>query len=219
MYCPAHFEETRVELLQQLIAEHPLATVVRIGPDGLVADHVPLLYVPGDTGWGHLIGHVARANSLWQMPPEEELLLVFQGPQTYISPNWYATKAESGKVVPTWNYAVVHVHATLAPVHEREALLDILTRLTKRHEATQPHPWHLTDAPTEFTDKMLGQIVGLRLEIRRLQGKWKVSQNQPEVNQIGVVAGLLEQGTDDSTMMAQIVEATVMKANQPAQTR
>lgn len=192
MYCPAPFEEQRPEVLRQLIAAHPLATIVRLGPDGLAADHLPVLHVPadGDGGHGHLIGHVARANPLWQAQPDEELLLVFQGPQTYISPNWYATKAEAGKVVPTWNYAVVHAHATLTPMHEPEAVLSILKRLTQRHEATQPHPWQVDDAPADFTHKLLEHIVGVRLDIRRMQGKWKVSQNQPAANRASVMTSL-----------------------------
>jgi len=207
MYCPAPFEEQRPEVLQRLIAEHPLATIVRLGPDGLVADHVPVLHMPADRegGHGHLIGHVARANPLWQARPDEELLLVFQGPQNYISPNWYATKAETSKVVPTWNYVVVHAHATLTPVHEAEAVLSILKRLTQRHEATQPHAWQVEDAPTDFTHKLLAHIVGVRFDIRRMQGKWKVSQNQPEVNRASVASGLIEQGSDAAGAMAEWV--------------
>lgn len=202
MYCPTHFEEQRPEVLQSLIAGHPLATIVRHGQDGLTADHVPLLHAPALNGPGHLIGHVARANPLWQVAPDEELLLVFQGPQTYISPNWYATKADGGKVVPTWNYIVVHVHAKLSPIHEPNAVLNILTQLTAQHESAQPHPWQVTDAPTEFTQKLLGQIVGVRFEIRSMQGKWKVSQNQPAVNRASVAAGLLTQGESTATSMA-----------------
>lgn len=206
MYCPVQFDEQRPEVLQQLISEHPLATIVRQGAEGLVADHVPLLHVPASDGHGHLIGHVARANPLWQANPDEELLLVFQGPQAYISPNWYATKAEGGKVVPTWNYAVVHVHATLSPEHEPAAILDILTRLTTQHEATQPHPWQVADAPADFTRKLLDNIVGVRMQIRRIQGKWKVSQNQPEANRASVVSGLIGQGGDTSAAMAGLVQ-------------
>ncbi len=207
MYCPAQFDEQRPEVLQQLIAKHPLATIVRLAPDGLVADHVPVLHVPADSesGHGHLIGHVARANPLWQVRPDDELLLVFQGPQTYISPNWYATKTEAGKVVPTWNYAVVHAHATLTPLHEPEAVLGILKRLTQQHEAAQPHPWQVDDAPADFTHKLLEHIVGVRLDIRRMQGKWKVSQNQPEVNRASVISGLIEQGGDAAGAMAELV--------------
>ena len=207
MYCPAHFEEQRPELLRQLIADHPLATIVRQGEDGLVADHVPLLHEPCAQGHGNLIGHVARANPLWQADPAQELLLVFQGPQTYISPNWYATEAEGGKVVPTWNYAVVHVHATLKPVHEPEALLDILEQLTRQHEATQPHPWQVGDAPADFTHKLLEHIVGVRLEIRRMQGKWKVSQNQPETNRAKVASALSASTNSVSQAMATLILA------------
>lgn len=205
MYCPAHFEERRPEVLQQLIADHPLATIVRMGEEGLVADHVPLLHVPCADGHGHLMGHVARANPLWQAKPEEELLLVFQGPQTYISPNWYATKAEGGKVVPTWNYAVVHVHATLTPVHEPGPLLGILEQLTRQHEATQPHPWQVGDAPADFTHKLLAHIVGVRLDIRRMQGKWKVSQNQPQSNRAQVAAALRASTNSVSQAMAALI--------------
>lgn len=205
MYCPTHFEERRPEVLQQLIAEQPLATIVRRDKGGLMAEHVPLLHVPADVGHGSLVGHVARANPLWEAPPDEELLLVFQGPQTYISPNWYATKAEGGKVVPTWNYAVLHVHATLSPVHEPDAVREILTLLTNRHEAQQPHPWQVADAPADFTHKLLNNIVGVRFDILRMQGKWKVSQNQPEVNRASVVSGLTAQGSDAAAAMARLV--------------
>ncbi len=206
MYCPAQFEEQRPEVLQQLMAEHALATIVRQGENGLVADHVPLLHMPCADGHGHLMGHVARANPLWRACPDEEMLLVFQGPQTYISPNWYATKSEGGKVVPTWNYAVVHVHATLSAVHEPEAVLDILTRLTRRHEVAQPHPWQVADAPTDFTRKLLDNIVGVRLQIRRMQGKWKVSQNQPEMNRASVASGLTALGSETAATMAEMVQ-------------
>lgn len=207
MYCPAHFEEQRPEVLRQLIADHPLATIARMSPDGLVADHVPLLHEPCAPGHGKLIGHVARANPLWQADPAQELLLVFQGPQTYISPNWYATKAEGGKVVPTWNYAVVHVHATLTPVQEPDALLGILEQLTRQHEATQPHPWQVGDAPADFTHKLLEHIVGVRLEIKRMQGKWKVSQNQPETNRAKVASALSASTNSVSQAMATLILA------------
>lgn len=130
---------------------------------------------------------------------------MFQGPQAYISPNWYATKADGGKVVPTWNYAVVHVHATLSAVQEPEALLQILTQLTNRHESDQPHPWQVGDAPPEFTNKLLAHIVGVRLDIRRMQGKWKVSQNQPEVNRASVVSMLTGLGSETAATMAEMV--------------
>jgi len=206
MYCPPHFEECRPEVLSQLMAQFPLATVVTHNEHGLQADHIPLLHQPAPGTCGKLIGHVARANPLWQCGPEQELLVVFQGPSSYISPNWYASKADGGRVVPTWNYAVVHAHARLKAHHEPQAILDMLTLLTHRHEATQPHPWQVADAPAEFTNKLLTNIVGIELPISQLQGKWKVSQNQPAVNQHSVIRGLREQGDAAAFLMADLVK-------------
>ncbi|HEY1057684.1 MAG TPA: FMN-binding negative transcriptional regulator [Limnobacter sp.] len=207
MYNPTQFQEDRAPALLALMRDYPLATVVRQTADGLTADHVPLLYEASDTGLGTLIGHVAKNNPLWQAPAEEELLLVFQGPSTYISPNWYATKAVHHKVVPTWNYAVVHVHCTLQAVHEPAELLGILTTLTQHHEATQPTPWQVADAPEEFTRTLLNHIVGIRLNILRWQGKWKVSQNQPPENRQTVVEGLMKTPTETHTEMARMVQS------------
>lgn len=207
MYCPNHFQENRPAVLLKLMEQFPLATVVAHGPDGLVADHVPLLHQPVSGAFGKLIGHVARSNPLWQCAPDQELLLVFQGPSTYISPNWYPTKQETGKVVPTWNYAVVHAYATLEALHDPQDIRALLTRLTDQHEATQPHPWQVSDAPADFTDRLLGQIVGIELAVHRIQGKWKVSQNQPAQNQRGVIQGLLAQDDDASRQMAALVKA------------
>ena len=206
MYSPAHFEEHRSEVLLDLIRQHPLAAIVSAGPDGLVADHIPLLHEPAAGSAGKLIGHVARSNPLWQAPPDREHLILFQGPSAYISPNWYATKAESGKVVPTWNYAVAHVTATIRAFHEPEALLELLGKLTDRHEASQPRPWRVADAPPDFTSKLLASIVGIELRILRMQGKWKVSQNQSAENRAGVVAGLRDMAADGAQDMATLVE-------------
>lgn len=202
MYCPAHFQEDRPEVLTALMSQHPLATVITQGPAGMCADHIPLMFEPVAGTHGRLIGHVARNNPLWQCDPAQELLVVFQGPSAYISPNWYATKAEGGKVVPTWNYAVVHAHARLRALPAPEEVLDIITRLTDRHEAEQPHPWQVADAPADFTQRLLGNIVGIELSITRLQGKWKVSQNQPEANRLSVAAGLRQAAGEGAEPMA-----------------
>lgn len=207
MYCPSHFQEDRPTALIALIEQFPLASIVRHGPDGLTADHVPLVYEAAPDGLGTLIGHVARSNPLWQLPQEQELLVVFQGPSTYISPNWYATKQDGGKVVPTWNYAVVHAHCSLKTIQEAEQLRKIISELTDRHEADQAHPWRLADAPGDFTERLLGNIVGLELKINRWQGKWKVSQNQPLQNRQSLVEGLLAEGTDAQTQMALLVRS------------
>jgi transcriptional regulator len=193
MYCPAHFKEQRTAELISLIEQFPLASIIGNGPTGLVADHIPL------------IGHVARNNPLWQLAADQELLVIFQGPSTYISPNWYASKQDSGKVVPTWNYAVVHAHCTLTAIHESQQILQIITQLTDRHESQQPHPWRVTDAPSAYTESLLGHIVGVELNINRIQGKWKVSQNQPMANQQSVVQALQSAEADARTQMALLV--------------
>lgn len=154
---------------------------------------------------GKLVGHVAKSNPLWQLPVDQELLVVFQGPSTYISPNWYATKQEAGKVVPTWNYAVVHAYCTLTAIHDPAQVLQIITQLTDQNEASQPHPWRVADAPSEFTDRLVGSIVGVELNIIRMQGKWKVSQNQPAQNQQSVIKGLMAEGSDAQVQMALLV--------------
>jgi transcriptional regulator len=207
MYTPTHFQETRPEALISLITQHPFATLVRQTAAGLEAEHIPLLFeaVPG--ALGKLIGHVARGNTLWQTPAEQEVLVMFQGPSSYISPNWYATKKSTAKVVPTWNYAVVHAHCTLRALQEPGEILPIITRLTNRHEGAQAHPWQVSDAPADYTEKLLAHIVGIELTIQRWQGKWKVSQNQPAENRATVVQGLGAVGDDAAQAMAALVQA------------
>lgn len=207
MYCPSYFQEDRPAELISLIELFPLATIVCNGPAGLVADHIPLMYKGDPNSSGRLVGHVARSNPLWQHPEDQELLVVFQGPSTYISPNWYATKPEAGKVVPTWNYAVVHAHCSLKAIHDPAQVLKIITALTDQHEASQIHPWRVADAPSDFTDTLVSKIVGIELRIQRLQGKWKVSQNQPVQNQQSVMQGLLAEGSDAQTQMALLVQS------------
>lgn len=207
MYCPTHFQENRLPELIGLIEQFPLASVVCNGPSGLVADHIPLMYEDEANTSGKLVGHVAKNNPLWLLPTDQALLVVFQGPSTYISPNWYTTKRDAGKVVPTWNYAVVHAYCTLEAIHDPQQVLQIITKLTDQHEASQPHPWRVADAPSEFTESLLGNIVGIELKINHIQGKWKVSQNQPIPNQQSVAQGLLAEGSDAQTQMALLVRA------------
>jgi len=209
MYCPSHFSERDSAVLLDLIEQYPLACLIANTPAGLVADHIPLLHEPGSGAFGKFIGHVARNNPLWQYPSEQQLLVIFQGASSYISPNWYASKKEAGKVVPTWNYAVVHAYCSLRAVHEPEAILPILERLTHQHEAGQTHPWKISDAPEDYIERMLNNIVAIELSIHRMEGKWKVSQNQPIQNRQTVVQGLLAQGGDESALMAQLVQKHV----------
>ncbi len=186
MYLPKPFVENDVTEMHALMRTNPLATLVSHGPDGLNANHIPLLLVDGK-----LQGHVARANPLWKDGNVAgEVLMIFQGDESYISPSSYATKAEHGKVVPTWNYAAVHAYGELRVIDDPVWVLAQISALTAANEAALPQPWAVSDAPTDYIEKMLGAIVGIEIVITRLLGKWKVSQNQPAVNQASLIAAL-----------------------------
>ncbi len=206
MYVPKHFEETRIEVLRQFIREQPLGTLVTLTPHGLDANHLPFEIDPQPSPLGTLRGHIARANPLWRdSSPGTEALVVFQNSGTYISPSWYPSKQETGKVVPTWNYAVVHAHGTLRLVDDPEWLRTFVTQLTNRYEAGRSKPWRVTDAPAEFIDKQLGAIIGVEIQLARLIGKWKVSQNRPAPDRDGVIDGLLAEKHDAARAMAEFV--------------
>ncbi|HMH18435.1 MAG TPA: FMN-binding negative transcriptional regulator [Burkholderiales bacterium] len=206
MYTPSHFEETRVAVLHQLIREHALATFVTLGPEGLNANHIPFEIDPEPAPFGTLRGHVARSNPVWRdFSKDIEALLVFQGPQAYITPSWYPTKKETGKVVPTYNYIVVHAYGPLRPIEDRVWLRNLVERLTNRYEAARVEPWKITDAPADYIETMLGAIVGIEIPVTRLVGKWKASQNRPPVDRKGVISGLNEIGDADAATMANFV--------------
>src|SRR5262249_42984835 len=206
MYLPTHFEETRVPVLHDLIRAHPLAALVAVTPHGLDANHVPLEVVPEPAPFGTLRGHIARGNPLWREHARDgEVLAIFQGPSAYVSPSWYPTKRETGKVVPTWNSAVGHAHGPLRIIDDRAWLRAFVEHLTDRHEAGRAEPWKVTDAPADFIEAMLGAIVGLEIPIARLTGKWKVSQNRAAPDRDGVVEGLRDAGGDEATAMAELV--------------
>ena len=190
MYLPPHFEQQDRVALQALMREHPLAALVTSGPDGLTADHVPLDFDATAGEHGTLVGHVARANPLWQSAAGKPVLAIFRGPQAYVSPSWYPSKAGTHKVVPTWNYAVVHAHGVLEAVDDAPWLRELVGRLTDRHEAPRPAPWSVGDAPADYVQQMLRAIVGIRIPIERLVGKWKVSQNRSQADREGVAQGL-----------------------------
>jgi transcriptional regulator len=193
MYLPEQFREDRPEVLRELMAKFPLAGLVTMGTGGLEANHLPLLYDALPAPLGILRGHLSRANRQWQdFRPKVEALAIFQGAQAYISPNWYPTKQQHGRVVPTWNYAVVHAYGTLSVFSEPERLRAFLDRLTAVHESAQSSPWMPADAPPEYIDGLLKAIVGVELTITRIEGKWKVSQNQPSENRLGAAEGLEE---------------------------
>jgi transcriptional regulator len=199
MYTPKHFVETRVEALHGLIRAYPFATLVTRAADGLTANHLPFELV-GEV----LHGHVARGNELAQLDGAE-VLLVFQGPDGYISPNWYPSKHETGREVPTWNYAVVHVHGRLRVIDDAAWLRRLLETLTDHHEAGQPQPWKISDAPDDHIEKSLRAIVGLEVAIDRIEGKFKLSQNHPARNRAGVVAGLRERDGDGDAELAALM--------------
>ena len=198
MYLPKHFEQTDAAALEKLLREHPLATLVSSGPDGLTADHIPLEY---DAASHTLRGHVARANPLWKVAGGQPVLAVFQGPQAYVSPSWYATKAEHHKVVPTWNYVVVHAHGELRVVDQAPWLLDLVSRLTRHHETPQVQPWAVSDAPEDYVQTMLRAIVGIEIPLTKLVGKWKMSQNRHEADRVGVARGLAAQGQEQAARL------------------
>ena len=208
MYLPAHFEESRSEVLHALMREHPFATLITHGDNGLTANHLPLHLAPEIAPLGALQGHVARANPLWQEPADTEVLAIFHGPQTYVTPSWYPTKREHGKAVPTWNYVVVHARGRLRAIDDPDWLRRQLETLVASHEAGFAEPWQIADAPPDYIDKMLTAIVGIEITITELKGKWKISQNQPPANRAGVVAGLRQQGTADALAMAELVAHT-----------
>jgi len=188
MYQPAHFVEPDADALLALMQAHPLATLVR-GGAGLAADILPLEVQRTPAGW-RVEGHVARANPLWREADGQPVLLLFQGPQAYVSPAWYPSKAQHGKAVPTWNYTMVQVHGTLRATQDPAWLRAFVTRLTGRHESGRPAPWHVTDAPDDYIAAMLKAIVGIEIEVARVEGKFKLSQNRDAADRTGVVLGL-----------------------------
>ena len=193
MYLPAHFAESRAEVLHALIRSHPLGLLVTQNGDGsIAANDIPFVLDASDDGSpGVLRAHVARANPLWRTARGDvESLVVFQGPHGYVSPAWYPGKAEHGKVVPTWNYVVVQARGALHAIDDRGWLRAFVTRLTDRHEGPRPAPWAVTDAPADYVDTMLGAIVGIEMPVTSLVGKWKVSQNRPAADREGVAQGL-----------------------------
>ena len=203
MYLPSHFEQHDTEALHALMREHPLATLVSLQADGPTADHVPLEF---DAATRTLRGHVARANPLWRVAGGQAVLAVFCGPQTYITPSWYASKAATHKVVPTWNYTVVHAHGTLQVIEDAPWLHDLVSRLTRHHESPRAQPWAVSDAPDDYVQPMLRAIVGIQIPVDRLVGKWKVSQNRSAADRQGVAQGLaLEAQDPQAAAMARLV--------------
>ena len=215
MYTPKHFEEPRIEVLHELMRARPLATLVTLTSGGLNANHVPLHLADTPAPFGTLRGHVARANPVWRdFAKDVEALAMFHGPDCYITPSWYATKQETGMVVPTWNYAVVHAYGTLRIIDDAVWVRAQIEALTAHNEAGFARPWSVSDAPHEYTEKRIGAIIGFEIVITKLTGKWKVSQNQPAQNQASVIEGLNNSGLRDAAEMAALVAANAQLAQQ-----
>ncbi|VVE17406.1 transcriptional regulator [Pandoraea capi] len=207
MYQPAAFTEDRPEVLHDLIRQHPLGLLVSAGAQGLIADSIPFLMYAQEGEFGTLRGHLARANPHGAaLRDVDECLVAFIGAQGYITPSWYAAKAEHGKVVPTWNYAAVHVWGTPRVIDDAAWLRRLVGDLTQSQEQGRPAPWAVEDAPADYVDSMLRAIVGVEIPIRRIEGKFKMSQNRPMPDRVGVVNGLRAEGPSSEALAALVAQ-------------
>jgi transcriptional regulator len=190
MYVPPAFKEDDIENIRAAIGDARLANLVTSTADGPVATPLPLFLEETEGPRGTLYGHVAKANPQWRLPGIGEALAIFMGPETYVTPSWYVTKQETGKVVPTWNYIAVHAYGPVEFFQDPDRLLDVVTRLTNRHEKPRASPWAVADAPADFIAAQLRGIVGVRIPVTRFEGKRKMSQNRSVGDRLGVAAGL-----------------------------
>lgn len=209
MYQPPHFIETRLDVLHALIRAHPLGLLISNGTeDGIMANPVPFLLDAGFAPHGRLRAHMAKANGQWRQiaeTPDAQVLVVFQGVDTYVTPSWYETKRETGKVVPTWNYAMVQVRGRARVIDHASWLAGQVSALTATHEAERSMPWAVTDAPETYVQAQLKGIIGLEIEIAEISGKWKVSQNRPVADRVGVAGGLDAEDETSAAEMAGLV--------------
>jgi len=207
VYVPQHFAETDTAAMHRLLRTFPLGTLVTLGAEGLAANHIPFVLDAGAGAYGRLLGHVARSNAVWcDHDPDMEALVVFQSVEAYITPNWYVTKRETHEVVPTWNYAVVHVYGQIIVHDDGKWVRGQAGMLTKQQETSQPRPWKMADAPPAYTAANLEQIVGIEIPIAHLVGKFKASQNRRDVDRAGAVAGLRETGDPGNVAVAELMD-------------
>ncbi len=207
MYQPPHYREDRLEVQHALIKAHPLGLLITTGGSGLIANPIPFALDPSASSLGTLRAHLSRANPQWKdFDPAQEVLVVFQGVETYITPSWYEGKREHGKVVPTWNYAIVQAYGRMKTVDDPAWLLQQITAITDMQEASRAEPWSVNDAPSDFLAGQIKGIVGIEIEITRIEGKWKVSQNKPEADRRGVAEGLRVSGNEAAHRMAELVD-------------
>jgi transcriptional regulator len=208
MYIPRHNEEKHVPVMQAFMVANPFATLVTLGADGLFASHIPMVFENDGSQFGVLRGHISRANTQWRnFDSSVDALAIFAGDHHYVSPSWYSEKGEHAKEVPTWNYAVVHAYAPLKVIEDPQWLLDHVSSLTNIHESTFPTPWKVSDAPHDYIRSLLHGIIGLELPVRRLEGKWKISQNRTDRERKGVIEGLSRLNTPESLAMKALLEA------------
>lgn len=206
MFQPAIFQETRLDVMHGLMRTHPFATLISSATGELTADHIPMILHDDEGEHGTLRGHVSVGNPLFiKTDGALDVLTVFQGPQTYITPSWYASKQEHGKVVPTWNYAVVHARGTLTFNRDESWLLRHLHDLTQQHEGHRPNPWAVSDAPEDFVKRQLRGLVGFEIQVSNIDGKWKVSQNKNDADKSGVASGLLDEKTANANAISKFV--------------
>lgn len=205
MYTPPAFRLEDLDALHRIMREARLSTLVTATAEGLVATPLPLYLVESEGEFGTLYGHLARANPQWKLPASGEALVIFNGPDAYITPSWYASKAEHGKVVPTWNYSAVHAYGPAEFFEDEERLRDAVARLTDLHEKPRSQPWAVTDAPDAFVRAQLRGIVGVRIPVTRLEGKRKMSQNRPEADREGVARGLAQSEGERDRLVATMI--------------
>ncbi|MEQ1684328.1 MAG: FMN-binding negative transcriptional regulator [Burkholderiaceae bacterium] len=211
MYVNPRHRLTDPDAICSLMAAHPLGAWVCLGQEGLFASHVPFVFDRSRGMFATLLGHVSRANTVWrELGPATPSVVMFQGPQAYITPGWYPGKQEHGKVVPTWNYVVAHAHGVARPIEDRDwLLLGMLGRLTAVHEASCAAPWRVEDAPAAFIDQFLRAIVGIEIPIDRLEAELKASQDEAMPDRLGTVRGLQEEPSDDAVAMADLVKKAI----------
>ena len=197
MYIPAHFSENRPEELHRIINEHPLGTLVTHTLQGLDANHIPFEFDAGKGPHGTLQAHIARNNPLKDIADDAEVMVIFRSVDAYISPNWYPSKHETHRQVPTWNYEVVHAHGRIRIIDDEKFIRGVVARLTRKHEASEPRPWKMGDAPLDYMDQMVRMIVGLEIEVTRLEGKRKLSQNREARDIAGAINALSEKNRED----------------------
>lgn len=211
-YIPEHFNQDDHADIEALLRDSPFGTVVVNLNGDLWPTPLPLIYRPADEGWGTFVAHVAESNDMWKADADQDALVIVQGPNTYITPNWYATKLETHQVVPTWNYVSVHTWGKMTVHHDPKFKRMAVGLLTKIHEQSSEQPWKMGYAPQEFLESQLEHIVGLEISIDRLKAKWKLNQNRSETDRAGVIAGLALRESGDDARIRELMAAKEVDA-------